>query len=54
MNPLVIVVPLVLLVSGVATFFLLPLDLGIRLALLVSDVLAAAIVGFVLWRRSQR
>ncbi len=54
MNPFVIVVPLVLLAGGVATFLLVPLDWGIRVALLVSDVVAAAIVGFILWRRGQR
>jgi len=51
MNPLTIIVPLVIVLGGVLTFFLLPFELGLRVVLLVSDLIAAAIVGVVLWRR---
>jgi hypothetical protein len=51
MNPLVFIIPGLLLMSGVACFFLLPLPLTVRLVMLVADALAAVVVGFVLFRR---
>lgn len=53
MKPSVIIVPLFILFGGVAAFFLVPLELPLRAAILGSDVLAAAFVGFMLWRRNQ-
>lgn len=51
MNPIILIVPMGLLMGGLVTFFLLPLDLNLRLIILVSDILAAGLVGFLLWRR---
>jgi hypothetical protein len=51
MNPIIIILPLVIVLGGLLTFFLVPLELGLRAALLASDVVAAGIVGIVLWRR---
>jgi hypothetical protein len=53
MSPLVIVLPLVILSAGVAAFFLLPLELPVRVAILASDIVAAAVVGVTLWRRDR-
>ncbi len=53
MSPLVIVVPLVILLAGVAAFFLLPLELPVRVAILAGDVVAAAAVGVTLGRRDR-
>jgi hypothetical protein len=52
-NPIILIVPLALalVLGGLVTFFLLPLDLNLRLIILVSDLLASGLVGFVLWRR---
>lgn len=44
-------VPLLILLSGVAVFFLVPLDLPLRVFLLVSEVVAAGVVAVVLRRR---
>lgn len=51
MNPLVLIVPLLIVMSGVTCFFVLPMSLEIRALILASDLVAAGIVGFVLWRR---
>jgi hypothetical protein len=51
MHPLVVIVPLVLVISGVLCFFLLPVPLPVRLAVLFSELVAAAVVAFVLSRR---
>jgi hypothetical protein len=51
MKPVVVIIPTLLVVSGVLCFFLLPLPLHLRAILLASDVLAAAFIGFVLFRR---
>lgn len=53
MNPLVVTVPLVIVTSGLAVYFLLPLEAWLRALILVGDVLAATLVGWLLWRRSQ-
>jgi hypothetical protein len=53
MSPLVVAVPLAIVTSGLAMFFLLPLEAGPRALILVSDLLAAALVGWLLWRRGQ-
>jgi hypothetical protein len=50
-NPLVILVPAAILTGGLAAFLLIPLPIGVRTAILLSDIAAAAIVGFLLWRR---
>lgn len=51
MHPIVILVPLALLFSGVAMFVLLPLDLWVRTVILLGEVLGAGLVGYLLWRR---
>jgi hypothetical protein len=51
MNPIVIIAPLLLVLAGTVTFFMLPIDLPLRIAILCSDLLAAGVVGFILWRR---
>ena len=51
MNPIVLMVPVAILIGGVLCFILLPLPLPIRLAVLISDVIAAGVIGFVLSRR---
>ncbi len=51
MNPLVFIIPGLIFLSGLACFFLLPLPLGVRLALLASDLVAAVLVGWILLRR---
>jgi len=51
MNPIVIIAPLLLVLAGLVTFFLLPIDWFLRLAILLSDLLAAGVVGFILWRK---
>jgi hypothetical protein len=52
MNPVMIVfVPMMIAMSGVMCFFLLPLELWARTVVLVGDLLAAVLVGLVLLRR---
>ena len=51
MNPIVLIVPTVILIGGVLCFALLPLPLLVRLAILISDMFAAGVIGFVLTRR---
>jgi hypothetical protein len=53
MNPSVIVVPLAIVSGGVAAFFLAPLEGPLRLGLLLGDLLAAGVVGVILWRRNR-
>jgi hypothetical protein len=53
MNPIVILIPVALLLGGVLTFFLMPLSIWLRTTLLVGDLVAAIIVGLILWRRYQ-
>lgn len=48
----VVVIPLVILAAGVVTFFVVPLEPAMRAMVLVADVVAAAVVAWVLWRRS--
>jgi len=50
-NPLIVIVPLLIVLSAVLVFFLVPLDPGLRTLILISDLVAAGIVGVVLWRR---
>jgi hypothetical protein len=54
MNWLTVVVTLLLLAQAVALFFLLRLELPIRILILVSDLVGTAIVAYVLWRRASR
>jgi hypothetical protein len=54
MHPLVIILPLLIVLSGVAAFFFLPLAFQIRLFLLISDLFAAGVVGVVLAKRFGR
>jgi hypothetical protein len=51
MKPTVVVIPLVLVLSGIACYLLVPLSPTLRLAILASDLAAAALVGFLLWRK---
>jgi hypothetical protein len=51
MNPIVMIVPVILVMSGVICFLILPIPLGIRALILVTDLVAAGIVGLILWRR---
>lgn len=53
MNPLVVAIPLVIVTSSLAVYFLLPLEAWLRALILVGDVLAAALVGWMLWRRGR-
>jgi hypothetical protein len=53
MNPVVFIIPLVLVVSGMVCFFILPMPLWTRVLVLVCDLIAAGIVGLILWRRSR-
>ena len=53
MNPLIVILPLVLVLGGVLMFFLLPLELWVRVAILLSETVAAGVVGFLLWRRGR-
>ena len=41
MNPLTVIIPLVIVLGGVLTFFLVPLELWVRVVVLVSDIAAA-------------
>lgn len=54
MNAIVFIIPLVVATGGIICFFLLPLPLGVRLAVMISDLLAAAVIGLVLFRRFGR
>jgi hypothetical protein len=51
MNPIVLIVPAVIMIAGVLCFVLVPLPLPIRLAILASDAIAACLIGFILARR---
>ena len=51
MNPMVMIIPVVILAGGILCFLLLPVPLPIRLAVLASDAIAASVIGFVLARR---
>ena len=51
MKPMVVMVPLILVVSGVVTFLMVPLELPYRLALALMDLVAAIVIGIVLWRK---
>lgn len=54
MNPFVFIIPVVLATGGILCFFLLPLPLGVRLAIMISDLLAAAVIGVVWFQRFGR
>ena len=51
MNPLVFILPGILVMSGIACFFLLPLPFNVRLTILASDAVAAVVLGLILFRR---
>ena len=51
MNPIILIVPVVILFGGILCFILLPVPMPVRLAVLISDVVAAGVIGFVLVRR---
>ena len=51
MNPMILIIPAAILVGGVVCFVLLPAPLPVRLAVLLSDLIAAGVIGFVLSRR---
>jgi hypothetical protein len=50
-TPLVIIVPLFLVLGGVLMFVLLPLELWLRVLILLSELMAAVVVGLILKRR---
>jgi len=50
MKPLVIILPLVLALGGVLVYVLAPLQQPVRTYVLISDLLGAIVVGFVLAR----
>lgn len=50
-KPIVVIVPLLLLISGLICFFVLPLPANVRAILLGSDLVAAVLVGVILFRR---
>ena len=52
MNPLTLILPALVAVSGVVAFVILPLDLPIRLAVLGTDLVAAVFLAVVLARRN--
>lgn len=54
MKPVAIIIPLVLVLGGVAVYALAPLQQPMRTYVLVSDLLGAVVVGFVLARMSSR
>lgn len=54
MNPLTLILPAIIAISGLVAFVILPLDLPIRLALLGTDLVAAVVLGVVLARRQSR
>jgi hypothetical protein len=54
MNPLSLILPAIIAISGLVAFVILPLDLPIRLALLGTDLVAAVVLGVVLARRQSR
>lgn len=54
MNPLVFIIPVLIATSGVVCFFVLPMPFNVRLAIMVADLVAAGVVGLVLYRRFGR
>ena len=51
MHPPVLIIPLLMVVGGLVGFFVLPLSPSIRLLILASDIVVAAVVALVLIRR---
>jgi len=51
MNPLTLILPAIIAMSGIVAFVILPLELPIRLAVLGTDLVAAIVLGVVLARR---
>lgn len=54
MHPLVIILPLLMVLGGVALFLFLPLELPMRVFLLISELIAAGVVAVVLAKRFGR
>ena len=54
MNPFVFIIPVLIATSGVVCFFVLPMPLNVRLAIMVADLVAAGVVALVLYRRFGR
>ncbi len=54
MKVLPILLPLLIVVNGIVVFYLIRLELPIRVLILMSDFVAAGIVGWLLWRRAYR
>jgi hypothetical protein len=50
----VYIVPFLIILGGVITFLLVPFDPTVRALILGADIFAAAAVGLLLWRQSQR
>jgi hypothetical protein len=51
MHPLILVLPAIIILTGIVMFVLLPLELPLRLTILGSDLIAALVVGIALARR---
>jgi len=54
MKTSVVLVPLLILLCGVITYLVLPLEPRLRLMILLMDVFGAIAVGLLLWRQGQR
>jgi hypothetical protein len=50
-NPILLLVPGLLVISGLVCFAVLPVPLWLRAVLLGADLLAASVIGFIIWRR---
>ena len=53
-TPMLALVPLLILLCGVITYLVLPLEPRLRLMILLMDVFGAIAVGLLLWRQGQR
>lgn len=53
-NVRVYLVPILILLAGIITFFVAPLAVELRWMILASDLFAAVLVGLLLWRQAQR
>ena len=52
-RPRVVIIPALILLGGLVTFLVAPLDVKLRTAILASDVFAALLLGLILWRQGQ-
>jgi len=49
-----ILIPALIVLGGVITFLVLPVDLTLRALVLAADIFAATAVGLILWRQGPR